>query len=166
MKSTHEPESATPPEARPDPSNLSAAGIEPMLSIDDLAAALACDRRTVERLKSAGKLPPPDLKVGRMPRWKPDTFRRWIDAQAGPGGGTMNPLLMRILCPPQLVPLSEAALLAGMPADVLMALALLLAEHPDLESMTIMPSLDGPLFDAGECRALRIIFDHEAEGRP
>ena len=78
----YEPEPTTLPEPRPDRSNLAAAGIEPMLSIDDLAAALACDRRTVERMKSAGKLPPPDMKVGKMPRWKPATFRQWVDAQA------------------------------------------------------------------------------------
>ena len=78
----------------------------------------------------------------------------------------MNPLLMRILCPPRLVPLPEAALLAGMPADVLLALAVLLAEHPDLEPLTIVPSLNGPLFDAGECNALRVILDHEAEAAP
>ncbi len=58
------------------------ARIEPMMSLDDLAAALNCSRRAVERLKSAGKLPPPDLKIGRMPRWRPETFRRWVE-----GGG-------------------------------------------------------------------------------
>ena len=52
--------------------------IEPMLSIDDLAAILSCSRRLVERMRSAGRLPKPDIKIGKMPRWKPETIRRWI----------------------------------------------------------------------------------------
>ncbi|MDR3618222.1 MAG: helix-turn-helix domain-containing protein [Paludisphaera borealis] len=52
--------------------------IEPLLSIDDVAAALSCSRRLVERMRSAGKLPRPDLHVGRMPRWKRETLVRWI----------------------------------------------------------------------------------------
>lgn len=87
MKLAHEPESATPPEARPGPSNLSAAGIEPLLCIEDWSAALGCSRRMVERMRSAGRIPKPDVMVGKMPRWRPETFRRWIDAQAKGRGG-------------------------------------------------------------------------------
>jgi excisionase family DNA binding protein len=54
--------------------------VAPLLSIDDVAAVLAVDRRTVERLKSSGRLPKPTLKIGRMPRWKAETIRAWIDA--------------------------------------------------------------------------------------
>ena len=54
-------------------------GMEPMLGIDDLAALLSCSRRLVERMRSAGKVPPPDLHVGRMPRWKPATIRVWME---------------------------------------------------------------------------------------
>ena len=56
--------------------------IEPMLGIDELARILAASRRSIERLRSAGKLPKPDLHIGRMPRWKAETIRRWIE-----GGG-------------------------------------------------------------------------------
>jgi hypothetical protein len=52
--------------------------IEPMLSIDDLAAILSCSRRLIERMRTAGRVPQPDLHVGRMPRWRPETIRRWI----------------------------------------------------------------------------------------
>jgi hypothetical protein len=52
---------------------------EPMMSIDDLVQLLNCSRRVVERMKSAGKLPRVDLLVGRMPRWKTSTIRRWIE---------------------------------------------------------------------------------------
>jgi predicted DNA-binding transcriptional regulator AlpA len=56
--------------------------IEPLLSLDGLARALTISRRTAERLLSAGRLPRPDLRLGRMPRWRPETIRRWIE-----GGG-------------------------------------------------------------------------------
>ena len=55
------------------------ASIEPMLHIDDLAALLSCSRRLVERMRSAGKVPKPDIHVGKCPRWKPATIRAWID---------------------------------------------------------------------------------------
>lgn len=57
-------------------------GIEPMLSVDDLARILSGSRRTVERMRSAGKLPRPDLHLGKCPRWRPDTVRAWIADQA------------------------------------------------------------------------------------
>ncbi len=72
------------PEVPPDakPGRTLPAGIEPMLGIDDLAALLSCSRRLVERMRSAGKVPRPDIKVGKMPRWRVETIRRWIE-----GGG-------------------------------------------------------------------------------
>ncbi|MGO9600991.1 MAG: hypothetical protein ACLP7Q_23665 [Isosphaeraceae bacterium] len=56
--------------------------IEPMLSLDDLAALLKCSRRWLERERTAGRVPRPDFMAGRCPRWKPETIRRWI----GEGG--------------------------------------------------------------------------------
>jgi len=56
--------------------------IESLVSIDGLASVLNASRRTTERLRAAGKLPKPDLHVGKLPRWKPETIRRWIEAQA------------------------------------------------------------------------------------
>jgi hypothetical protein len=53
--------------------------IEPMLGIDDLARILNCSRRLVERMRAAGKIPTPDFKVGKMPRWQPETIRRWLE---------------------------------------------------------------------------------------
>ncbi len=68
------------------PPQAPAAGhiIEPMLSIDDLAALLSCSRRQVERMRSAGKIPKPDIKVGKMPRWKAATIRGWIERGGRP----------------------------------------------------------------------------------
>jgi predicted DNA-binding transcriptional regulator AlpA len=51
-------------------------------AIDELAAALGISRRTMERERSAGRFPPPDLTIGRMPLWRPETIRRWVE-----GGG-------------------------------------------------------------------------------
>jgi predicted DNA-binding transcriptional regulator AlpA len=56
---------------------------ERMISMDALADMLDVSRRTVERMRSAGKIPNPDVHAGKMPRWKPETIRRWIDKQAG-----------------------------------------------------------------------------------
>jgi predicted DNA-binding transcriptional regulator AlpA len=62
--------------------------VAPLLTLDDLAAALRIGRRTAERGVSAGTLPRPDLYLGRLPRWRPESLRRWLDAQAdGRGGG-------------------------------------------------------------------------------
>lgn len=52
--------------------------LEPMLGVDGLARVLSVSRRTIERLRAAGKLPRPDLRVGKMPRWRAETIRRWI----------------------------------------------------------------------------------------
>ena len=71
-----------PAEPRPavKPGRTLPAGMEPLLSIDDLTVILNCSRRLVERMRSAGKVPPPDLHICRMPRWKPETVRRWMEA--------------------------------------------------------------------------------------
>ena len=70
----------TPPPTSPSPT------LEPLLTIADLAHLLHASRRSVERLKSSGQLPPADLIIGRMPRWKPATVRTWIDGQAAGRG--------------------------------------------------------------------------------
>lgn|GEM_PF-4490433 len=45
-------------------------GMYPLMSLDDLATVLNCSRWLVERMRAAGKVPRPDMKVGRMPRWR------------------------------------------------------------------------------------------------
>jgi predicted DNA-binding transcriptional regulator AlpA len=52
-----------------------------MLGIDDLAELLSCSRRLVERMRSAGKVPKPDIKIGKMPRWCVETIRKWIERE-------------------------------------------------------------------------------------
>jgi hypothetical protein len=64
-----------------------ASAIEPLLRVVDLERVLNCDRRTIERMRASGRLPQPDLFVGRRsPRWRAETVRAWINA-GGKGGG-------------------------------------------------------------------------------
>jgi hypothetical protein len=50
----------------------------------DLSRALGVSRRALERERSAGRLPPPDLSLGRMPLWQPETIRQWIERGGRP----------------------------------------------------------------------------------
>jgi hypothetical protein len=52
--------------------------------LDDLAAALNMSRRALERERSAGRLPKPDLHIGRAPLWKPETIRAWLERGGRP----------------------------------------------------------------------------------
>jgi predicted DNA-binding transcriptional regulator AlpA len=57
-----------------------ASAITPLLRISDLERFLVCDRRTIERLRASGKLPKPDLLIGRRsPRWLESTIQAWIE---------------------------------------------------------------------------------------
>ncbi|WP_145266411.1 helix-turn-helix transcriptional regulator [Tautonia plasticadhaerens] len=50
----------------------------------DIAEALGVSRRALERERSAGRLPKPDLTIGRMPLWRPETIRGWIERGGRP----------------------------------------------------------------------------------
>jgi excisionase family DNA binding protein len=54
--------------------------IEPLMGISDMAQLLRVSRRTVERLLSAGRMPAPDIVIGRLPRWRAESIRGWIAA--------------------------------------------------------------------------------------
>jgi predicted DNA-binding transcriptional regulator AlpA len=60
----------------------SSASIAPLITKGDLERILQIDSRTIDRMRSSGKLPKPDLFLSRMPRWKAETIRAWIE-----GGG-------------------------------------------------------------------------------
>jgi predicted DNA-binding transcriptional regulator AlpA len=64
------------------PTHKNASIIEPLLTKGDLEDILRIDKRTIDRMRSAGKLPKPDLFICRLPRWKSSTIQSWID-----GGG-------------------------------------------------------------------------------
>jgi predicted DNA-binding transcriptional regulator AlpA len=46
--------------------------------LNDLAALTGLSRRTLERERSAGRLPRPDLRVGKRVLWRPDTINEWL----------------------------------------------------------------------------------------
>jgi hypothetical protein len=49
------------------------------LRLDELADALGVSRRVLERERSAGRVPPPDLLIGKMPLWRVETVRAWLE---------------------------------------------------------------------------------------
>jgi predicted DNA-binding transcriptional regulator AlpA len=59
------------------------ANIEPVVTKADLERILQIDSRTIDRMRSSGRLPKPDLVLSRMPRWRPQTIRQWIESGGG-----------------------------------------------------------------------------------
>jgi excisionase family DNA binding protein len=70
--------------SKADPITLPAlpASIERLCTIDDWCVALQVSRPTVERFIRDGRLPQADLRLGRLPRWRPATLKRFVE-----GGG-------------------------------------------------------------------------------
>jgi predicted DNA-binding transcriptional regulator AlpA len=54
------------------------AGIEPLATIREWAAALQVSVPTIERLRRAKRLPEPSIMIGRLPRWTSQQIRQWI----------------------------------------------------------------------------------------
>lgn len=46
----------------------------------ELAAALGVSRRSIERERAAGRFPPPDRRIGRIPLWSAETLRAFLVA--------------------------------------------------------------------------------------
>jgi predicted DNA-binding transcriptional regulator AlpA len=64
---------------RPIETDRSEAAIPRLLfRLGELAEALGVSRRTLERERSAGRFPKPDLHIGKAPCWQPETIRDWI----------------------------------------------------------------------------------------
>ena len=53
--------------------------LEPLMTVNDVVGILRCDRRTLERLRAAGKFPKPAMTIGRSPRWHAADVRAWIE---------------------------------------------------------------------------------------
>jgi predicted DNA-binding transcriptional regulator AlpA len=47
--------------------------------LGDLADTIGVSRRVIERERSAGRFPKPDLTIGRMPLWRVQTITAWIE---------------------------------------------------------------------------------------
>ena len=50
---------------------------------EELAEAFGISTRTLERERSAGRFPRPDLHIGKIPLWRPETIDAWIAAGGG-----------------------------------------------------------------------------------
>jgi len=76
--------STLPQAGRPDPDPSTARRPVDRLAwrLADVAQALGISRRTLERERSAGRFPRPDIHIGKAPLWQPETIRRWVE-----GGG-------------------------------------------------------------------------------
>lgn len=51
--------------------------------LNELVTAIGVSRRTVEGLRSSGRLPRPDITIGRIPLWLRETIHVWLTSQKG-----------------------------------------------------------------------------------
>jgi predicted DNA-binding transcriptional regulator AlpA len=51
--------------------------------LDEVADSLGMSRRAIERERSAGRFPAPDLYIGKAPLWRVETVRDWLDSRNG-----------------------------------------------------------------------------------
>jgi predicted DNA-binding transcriptional regulator AlpA len=56
--------------------------IEPLLTKADLVRILQLSSRTLDRMRSTGAVPRHDLMLGKGPRWRASTIRRWLESGA------------------------------------------------------------------------------------
>jgi predicted DNA-binding transcriptional regulator AlpA len=52
------------------------------LRLDEIAGACGISRRTLDRLRSAGKFPAPSRIVGKIPLWSVDAIEDWLRDQS------------------------------------------------------------------------------------
>jgi predicted DNA-binding transcriptional regulator AlpA len=51
--------------------------------LNDVCTSLGMGRRTLEKLRAAGKFPKPDRHIGKCPVWHPSTVERWVKEGGG-----------------------------------------------------------------------------------
>ena len=49
-----------------------------------ICKAACISRSTLERERSAGRFPHPDMQLGRKPLWRPESIREWIERGGRP----------------------------------------------------------------------------------
>jgi predicted DNA-binding transcriptional regulator AlpA len=54
---------------------------------DEISALTGVSRRLLERQLSAGKMPHPDVRIGRRVLWRPASIIAWFDSLADQKGG-------------------------------------------------------------------------------
>lgn len=57
--------------------------MQKLLRINEVCSYLSISRRTLQRLRSNGDFPAPDVLIGKGPRWKEDTIAKWIEERGG-----------------------------------------------------------------------------------
>ncbi len=72
------PANGRPPEAVPIRDRL-------LWSLDDIASLCGVSKRFLEMDRAAGRMPAPDVRLGRRIMWRPATVNRWLDAKNGDG---------------------------------------------------------------------------------
>jgi predicted DNA-binding transcriptional regulator AlpA len=50
------------------------------LRLDEVAEAVGVSRRVLERERAAGRMPKPDIRIGKMPLWRPETIQAWVNS--------------------------------------------------------------------------------------
>jgi predicted DNA-binding transcriptional regulator AlpA len=55
-----------------------------VFGMSEVARVLSVCRRTIERERSAGRFPKPDLHIGKRPLWRRETIRSFVEM----GGST------------------------------------------------------------------------------
>jgi predicted DNA-binding transcriptional regulator AlpA len=75
-----------------------AASCGALWTVDDVAAFLAISPRSVWRLANEGQIPTPDLRMGRIVRWKPKTIESWLDQKARQANVRSLPTRWQMAC--------------------------------------------------------------------
>jgi predicted DNA-binding transcriptional regulator AlpA len=50
----------------------------------DLETAIGVDERTIQRWRSSGKFPKPDIAIGRTLLWRVETINAWLERGGRP----------------------------------------------------------------------------------
>jgi len=79
MTSTRRPEAAIEPVDRANGRPVAPPIDRLTYRFSDVAAALGVSRRLLERELSARRFPQPDLHIGRVPLWRVETVRGWLE---------------------------------------------------------------------------------------
>lgn len=58
------------------------------LSYAEVAAVTGLRESTLRKYAMEGRMPEPDMRVGRSPGWAEDTIKRWIASRPGRGART------------------------------------------------------------------------------
>lgn len=73
----------------PDDNRSTNFGVPLLISASELAAILKCSTRTIWRMDSAGRLPPP-IRFGGQVRWRYQDIVHWIDQNCPPNTASTN----------------------------------------------------------------------------